>query len=110
MSHLRLLDTFKEDKSYDLNLHITNKSLSSGQMQKIAFVRALMSDIDILLLDESTSNLDENSTEKIFQLLSNKKITIINSTHDPDKFTNSDGRIEIKISDETRRLDYKPNQ
>ena len=110
LSHLRLLDTFKEDKSYDLNLHITNKSLSSGQMQKIAFVRALMSDIDILLLDESTANLDENSTEKIFQLLSNKKITIINSTHDPDKFTNSDGRIEIKISDETRRLDYKPNQ
>lgn len=110
LNHLRLLDTFKEDKSYDLNLHITNKSLSSGQMQKIAFVRALMSDIDILLLDESTANLDENSTKKIFQLLNNKQITIINSTHDPDQFTNSNGSIEIKISDETRRLDYKPNR
>ena len=41
--------------------------------------------------------------QKIFQLLNNKQITIINSTHDPDKFTNSDGTIEIKISDETRR-------
>ena len=75
-------------------------------MQKITFIRALMSDVDVLLLDESTANLDENSTKKIFQLLNNKQITIINSTYDPDKFTNSDGTIEIKISDETRRLDY----
>ena len=39
----------------NLNLEVSNRSLSSGQMQKIAFIRALLSDIDILLLDESTS-------------------------------------------------------
>ena len=52
-----------------------------------------MSDIDILLLDESTANLDEIHRKNV-QLLSNKKITIINSTHDPDKFTNSDGGLK----------------
>ena len=38
-------------------------------MQKIAFIRALLSDIDILLLDESTANLDDYSSKKIFELL-----------------------------------------
>ena len=52
IQYLKNLETFKDDKSYDLNRFITNKSLYSGQMQKIAFTRALLSDIDILLLDE----------------------------------------------------------
>ena len=58
---LKLLQTFKEEQSYELNNIISNKTLSSGQMQKIAFVRALVADPDILLLDEATANLDENS-------------------------------------------------
>ena len=59
--YLRTLDTFKEEKSYILDRTINNKSLSSGQMQKIAFIRAFLSDTEILLLDEATANLDENS-------------------------------------------------
>ena len=34
---LKLFDTFKEEKNYDLERLISNTSLSSGQMQKIAF-------------------------------------------------------------------------
>ena len=56
---LKDFDTFKEESSYDINRQIDNKSLSSGQMQKIAFVRALLSDLEILLLDES-GHLDIN--------------------------------------------------
>ena len=46
---LKLFDTFKEEKNYDLERLISNTSLSSGQMQKIAFVRALLADIKIFI-------------------------------------------------------------
>ena len=49
LTFLKMLDTFKEQENYDLSRVINNKSLSSGQMQKIAFIRALLSDIEILL-------------------------------------------------------------
>ena len=105
--YLKDLDTFKEEKSYDLKRTITNKTLSSGQMQKIAFIRALLSDIDILLLDESTANLDDYSSKKIFELLNKSNITIINSTHDQTKFPNAEGLIQIEVIDETRNIIYK---
>ncbi len=104
MSFLKLLDTFKEQENYDLNRVINNKSLSSGQMQKIAFIRALLSDVDILLLDEATANLDDKSKKKIFSILKDKKVTIINSTHDPDSFENVDGNLRINITDEKREI------
>jgi ABC-type lipoprotein export system ATPase subunit len=74
-------------------------------MQKIAFVRALLSNIEILILDESTANLDKESTLKIFHLLQEKKVTIINSTHDPQKFLDVDKEIRIVIQDETRFIE-----
>ena len=57
-------------------------------------MRTLLAETDLLLLDESTSNLDDNSREKIFSILKNKKITIINSTHNPYDFEYD---IRIKI-------------
>tara|TARA_Y100000816_G_C26106378_1_gene588147 strand:+ start:370 stop:1980 length:1611 start_codon:yes stop_codon:yes gene_type:complete len=102
LTFLKMLDTFKEQENYDLSRVINNKSLSSGQMQKIAFIRALLSDIEILLLDEATANLDDASKDKIFDLLHERKITIINSTHDPESFGNVDGNLKINIVDEKR--------
>mgnify|MGYP001291484910 FL=1 len=101
---LKLFDTFKEEKNYDLERLISNTSLSSGQMQKIAFVRALLSDVKILFLDESTANLDDESRTKIFDVLRNQKITIINSTHEPDQFKNVDSHFKIELQDEKRYL------
>ena len=86
INELKLFDTFKEEIVYDLDRIVDNKSLSSGQMQKIAFIRALISDVEILLLDESTANLDDKSRDLIFNILQNKEITIINSTHDSNQF------------------------
>lgn len=99
---LKTLQTFKEEQNYDLRNVISNKTLSSGQMQKIAFVRALVAKPDILLLDEATANLDESSKEAIFDILTNQKITIINSTHDPDRFKNVDLNLNIDIKNEKR--------
>ena len=102
---LELLDTFKETSGYKLENKISNKTLSSGQMQKIAFIRALLADTDILLLDEATSNLDDLSKNKIFSLLKEKNITIINSTHDPDSFENVDKKLKIHVKDEKRTIE-----
>lgn len=107
LHELKTFDTFKEEISYDLNRKVDNKSLSSGQMQKIAFIRALLSDVDILLLDESTANLDDKSRDLIFNILEKKEITIINSTHDSEQFKKVDHHINIDIVGELRILEKK---
>ena len=38
IEEFKLFDTFKEESGYDLDRIVDNKSLSSGQMQKIAFI------------------------------------------------------------------------
>jgi ABC-type multidrug transport system fused ATPase/permease subunit len=98
-----LLREFKlfDDDNYDLNYEVSNRSLSSGQMQKISFMRSLLSDVDLLLLDESTSNLDTSSRELIFNILKEKSLTIINSTHNHEEFK-FDEHIKIEYKNEKR--------
>ena len=102
---LRELDTFKEEKGYVLDRPVSNKTLSSGQMQKIAFIRAFVSDAEILLLDEATANLYAKSKKYIFNILLNKNLTIINSTHDPDSFENIDSILKISLENGNRAID-----
>jgi len=95
---------FNEEQNYDLDKKISNKTLSSGQMQKISFIRSLLSDVEVLLLDESTSNLDQETRQMIFNILNSKDLTIVNSTHTPDDFKGYDYHIRIEIEDEKRVL------
>lgn len=97
---LNLCEKFELDEIIDLNLlnkKVSNTTLSSGQMQKIGFIRAILADTEILLLDEATSNLDRNTKSIILEFLTNKNITIINSTHDPTSFHHIDRHIQIDI-------------
>ena len=55
-------------------------------MQKISFIRALLNNVEILFLDESTSNLDDTTKDQISKILNNLDITIVNSTHNPEDF------------------------
>ncbi len=101
-----LIDKFSlyaEEVSLDLNRKINNKSLSSGQMQKISFIRSLLNDSEILLLDEATSNLDDKTKVLIFDILKNENITIINSTHNKNDF---DYDYELKISVEQNKREF----
>ena len=61
-------------------------SLSGGQAQKVLIARALISDPDLLLLDEPTANVDAESEEAIFSFLSSLqgKKTILIVTHNFD--------------------------
>tara|TARA_B100000945_G_C20415946_1_gene615143 strand:- start:1046 stop:2665 length:1620 start_codon:yes stop_codon:yes gene_type:complete len=104
MEYMKKFDLFKEASRYSLDEVIDNKSLSSGQMQKISFIRALLGKVDIMLLDESTANLDEKSKDLIFNILKKQEISIINSTHDPESFKNVDHSLRIEIKDNKRSL------
>ncbi len=59
-------------------------SLSGGLFQKALLARSLLSDPDILLLDEPTSNVDFSTKKEIFQMLEKYKgqKTVLVVTHD----------------------------
>ena len=104
---LKEFKLFSESKDYNLKRIINNKTLSSGQMQKLAFIRAILAEPKILLLDESTANLDLETKYKVFSILKNLEITIINSTHDEDISKIADYRIQISVVNEQRELIIK---
>ena len=66
LEQLKNFKSFSDSRSNNLEKIISNKSLSSGQMQKISFIRAILGDVDLLILDESTANLDKETKEIIF--------------------------------------------
>lgn len=95
---------FNEEKDVSLDKSVSNKMLSTGQMQKISFIRALLSGSEILLLDESTSNLDYETKIQIFNILAKRKLTIVNATHNPEEFITFDQHIEIVIENGDRKI------
>ena len=58
--------------------------LSGGQMQRVLIARALCMESKLLLLDEPTASLDEQSKTNIYEILKelNKSITILIVSHD----------------------------
>ena len=87
---------FDSEENINLDKKINSKILSSGQMQKLSFIRAILLKSDILFLDESTSNLDKKSIINIGNELRKLKNTIINITHKPEEFQYADNIYEIE--------------
>lgn len=65
-------------------IHRGFSEISGGQKQRVLLARALVSEPEILFLDEPTSSLDSESKKNIYQLLAalKEKMTIVMVTHD----------------------------
>lgn len=89
-------------KSVGLEERVQHKpsQLSGGEKQRVAIARALINSPKILLADEPTGNLDEETSETIFNILKdinkNKNQTIIVVTHSKDLAQISDKKLYLK--------------
>ena len=83
-------------------------TLSGGEKQRVNFVRALLFDSDVLVLDEPFSSLDVKLKLSLINLLISKKLekTIIFVTHDIDEALMLANRI-ILLKNGNIALDYQ---
>ena len=71
-------------------------TLSGGEQQRIAVARAIVGDPKIILADEPTGNLDEDSADIVLKLLKRFHIrgaTVIVATHDKELIRKAGGRV-----------------
>ncbi len=72
--------------------------MSGGQQQRVAIARALVTDCDILLADEPTGALDQNTGKEVMKYLreiNNDGKTVIVVTHDSQVADMTDRTIVI---------------
>lgn len=92
---LKKLGLSKEQSLRDI------RKLSGGQQQRIAIARAIAKDVDLILADEPTGNLDEKNSKEILKTFidlahqANKCIIIV--THSPSLAQKCD--VQLKIED-----------
>ena len=74
--------------------------LSGGQQQRVAIARAMVKNPAVLLADEPTGNLDEQTRDEIMDLLEQQvaenNITLIVVTHDSAVAARASRRLNIK--------------
>ena len=100
-------------------LHKYPHQISAGEAQRVSLTRSLVSNPDLLLLDEPLSNIDENFKEeiqvKLKQILNQNKITTIIVTHDSNEafyLADKCGIIldgKLKQFDEPYNVYHSPN-
>jgi tungstate transport system ATP-binding protein len=64
--------------------HVPAHTLSGGEIQRVAFARALAFDPDVLLLDEPTANLDPRNVRLVEDLIRQRQsrgVTVVLATH-----------------------------
>ncbi|MFN2209633.1 MAG: ABC transporter ATP-binding protein [Candidatus Promineifilaceae bacterium] len=83
--------------------------LSGGEQQRVAIARALVHDPMLVLADEPTGNLDENTGEQVLDLLlaltRRRGKTLIMATHNPEIARMADRIVRVhdgRLQDETQ--------
>lgn len=88
------------DLMVDMNHSI--QKLSGGERQKVAFIRTLLTNSDIYLFDEPTSNMDTPSKKKVYDLMETellqKNKTVLLITHEENQYVFSKSK-QYRIED-----------
>ncbi len=81
-------------------LHYRPSALSGGEQQRVAIARALMNGPSVLLADEPTGNLDQETGTAVLDLLLDlgrtHGTTLVIVTHDPDVAAKAGRIVEMK--------------
>jgi len=83
----------------DRSTHLPGE-LSGGQQQRVAIARALVKEPTVLLADEPTGNLDEDTRDEILQVLADlwddNGLTLVLVTHDRAVATRAQRRVTMR--------------
>ena len=94
------LQNFRDylDDGIFLNLGEFGNKISGGQLQRIGLARAIYKNSQLIILDESLSNVDYETKEKILQRLIDLKNdkTIIYVSHDLSDLERCDDIFKLK--------------
>ncbi len=93
--------------------HYYPTELSSGQQQKIALARALITNPDVIIADEPTGNLDFTSGEELMKLLkgiNEQGKTVIMVTHDLEYIRFAKDAIQIRDGQVVARYTEKDKE
>ena len=85
-------------KIRDFNQQV--KSLSGGQLKRVALANTLITEPDLLILDEPTNHLDLDMTEWLEDYLRRTNLTLLMVTHDR-YFLDEVCNLILEIDDET---------
>lgn len=97
---IRALDLLKKVGLSEIEAKRNVLQLSGGQQQRVAIARALSSNVDLLLADEPTGNLDQETSMEIIELFKelahkeNKCIIVV--THSQDVAKQSDKAVYLQ--------------
>ena len=73
----------------------SDSKLSGGEKQKISVIRALLKESEVLILDEPSNHLDQNSIHILKKYISQTSKTVILISHDPSLSDIVDRYIQV---------------
>jgi putative ABC transport system ATP-binding protein len=87
--------------------------LSGGQQQRVAIARALVKEPAVILADEPTGNLDEDTRDEILQVLADlwqeKGLTLVLVTHDRAVATRAQRRVTMREGQVKEAVSSRPS-